>query len=40
MFKVKLQNCFLNQLEYLHNDNSETEVNINTCINNSSDKMC
>jgi len=38
-FKDKLQNCFLNLNKYLHNDTSETEVNINTSVNNSNEKF-
>jgi len=39
MFKDKLQNCSLHQTEYLHNDTSETEVNVIISLNNASEKF-
>ena len=39
MFKDKLKNCSLHQTEYLHNDTSETEVNVIMSVNNASEKF-
>jgi hypothetical protein len=40
IFKEKLQNFSLNnQNKYLHNNTSDTEVNIHTSVNNGSEKF-
>jgi len=40
MCEDNLQNCFLKNLnKYLHNDTSETEVNINISLNNANEKL-
>jgi len=39
-FKVKLQYCSFNHLnKYIHNDTSETEVNINISVKNGSENF-
>jgi hypothetical protein len=40
VLKDKLQNCSIKQLyKYLHNDTSETEVNISISVNNDSENF-
>jgi hypothetical protein len=39
MYNDKLQNCSLNQSEYLHYDISETEVDLNISVNNGTEKL-
>ena len=41
MFKDKLQNCSLNQFEWIftERDTSETEVDLNISVNNGGEKL-